>query len=330
MDFLHSPHKNLVISSLVALTIVGVGFFANRAPQINDGSQKLADNDSAERNSNNIDTRDSDNDGLPDWEENLYRSNIYVPDTDGDGTTDGDEVAQGRNPVKAGPDDRLAFIQDPDFATSSTDVEGKRKEFFTKFLALQSDKIRETTYRDLITGFNPKKYRPTDELVDLNVTGDNSAEALRAYGNMFGMIIKKYTSGNTNRTEEEILADGLKVKNDEALKELQLLTIIYKQFSTDLKTMATPSSLAKSHLRIVNGYDGMSRGLTGMQHLFSDPIDGAGAYETYTKNRLDVTLGYGEVVGILSKSGVIFANNEPGYPFTRVLHDTAVSTSTIQ
>jgi len=44
---------------------------------------------------------DSDNDGLPDWKEGLYGTNPKVIDTDGDGTSDFDEIAINRDPLKA-------------------------------------------------------------------------------------------------------------------------------------------------------------------------------------------------------------------------------------
>jgi hypothetical protein len=48
-------------------------------------------------------TKDSDNDGLTDYEEvNFYKSNPAVGDTDGDGFLDGAEVKNGFNPLGAG------------------------------------------------------------------------------------------------------------------------------------------------------------------------------------------------------------------------------------
>jgi len=48
---------------------------------------------------------DSDGDGLKDWEELLWGTDPRNPDTDSDGTSDGDEVKMGRDPLKPGPDD---------------------------------------------------------------------------------------------------------------------------------------------------------------------------------------------------------------------------------
>lgn len=53
--------------------------------------------------------KDSDNDGLEDWQEELYRTDIFNPDTDGDGYLDGQEVDSGRNPLVMAPGDELTF-----------------------------------------------------------------------------------------------------------------------------------------------------------------------------------------------------------------------------
>ena len=53
---------------------------------------------------------DKDADGLSDLVENLYKTNPDKADTDSDGTKDGEEVAAGRDPAKAGPSDRLSDV----------------------------------------------------------------------------------------------------------------------------------------------------------------------------------------------------------------------------
>ncbi len=312
MDLSRIPHKNLLASGALALMILGIGVYINKTPT-NDKKLAADEINVGTDRSDDITVRDSDDDGLADWEERLYGSDPFNSDTDGDGTSDGREVKDGRDPLKQGPDDKMPIIQDPNFATSSTDLTGLKKEFFAKYLATQSKEIRETTYRDLISGFNPKKFRPTNELTDLVITSGDDVETLREYGNAFGLLIQKYTV-RTHRTEEEILEDGLRTKTDTTLKELQLPAVTYENFSKDLKKITVPSGLAKHHLLIVNGYEGMARGLVGMKVLFSNPIDGAAGYQRYTLARLDVTTGYAGVVSYFASHGVTFTSNEPGYP----------------
>jgi hypothetical protein len=60
-----------------------------------------------------IEPLDSDNDGLEDWEEDLYKTDPNNPDTDGDGHLDGEEINSGHNPLIRGPNDKLVFYPLP-------------------------------------------------------------------------------------------------------------------------------------------------------------------------------------------------------------------------
>jgi len=53
--------------------------------------------------------KDNDNDGLKDWEEELYKTNPNNPDTDADGYLDGEEVNSGHNPLVKAPGDEIVF-----------------------------------------------------------------------------------------------------------------------------------------------------------------------------------------------------------------------------
>jgi hypothetical protein len=55
------------------------------------------------------DNKDTDNDGLKDWEENLYKTDPLNPDTDADGYLDGEEINSGHNPLLKSPGDSQVF-----------------------------------------------------------------------------------------------------------------------------------------------------------------------------------------------------------------------------
>ena len=57
--------------------------------------------------------KDMDNDGLLDWQENLYNTDPSNPDTDADGYLDGEEINSGHNPLVKGPNDNQAFFPLP-------------------------------------------------------------------------------------------------------------------------------------------------------------------------------------------------------------------------
>lgn len=329
-NFFHL-HGRVFISGGLALAILGAGIVTHERQKPAAAVPKTLAIVPA--TSADITTRDTDGDGLLDWEEHLYGSDIHKTDTDGDGTGDSEEVRLGRNPIKTNtakagdaPNDLLPVAIDPRFATSSADIEGLKKEFFAKFLAADGQNIRETTYRDLIKGFDVKKYSKTYQTINLNITSDNGTDAIRAYGNAFGVLIKKY-SVRTHRTEDEILQEAMTSKSNATLRELQLPAIDYRNFAKDLAALRVPSALSAHHLNIVNGYDGMTKGLLGMQNLFANPVDGGGAYQIYTARRLDVTNGYAGVVLYFAKNNVVFGAEEAGYPFYAQSSKLKVGTS---
>jgi hypothetical protein len=71
---------------------------------------------------------DGDRDALLDWEETLRGTNPANPDTDGDGTQDGTEVASGRDPKVAGPDDSIETVAANLDAKLSAEYEAAREQ----------------------------------------------------------------------------------------------------------------------------------------------------------------------------------------------------------
>ncbi len=112
------------------------------------------------------------------------------------------------------------------------------------------------------------------------------------------------------------------------LTELQLPAVTYRNFANDLRVLKVPSILANDHLLIVNGYDGMSKGLLGMQTLFSNTVDGAAGYQAYTLKKIDVTTGYADIVRLFMQKGVVFTRDEPGAPFYFKPNHTSGASST--
>ncbi len=66
--------------------------------------------------------RDSDGDGLTDWQEYEQRTDPKNPDTDGDGRSDGDESAEGFDPTSPTPPNATLTDQDGDGLSDSDEV----------------------------------------------------------------------------------------------------------------------------------------------------------------------------------------------------------------
>lgn len=320
-------HKSLAVNAIIALAIFLFGFFLVHDREVAYHSEQALVKSTQ---SSDIDT---DHDGLPDWKERLYRADINDPDTDKDGTSDGDEVRAGRNPVipnKAEngkrPTDEFSYLRN-DNAASSTDALERKKEFFARYLAEESRNIKETAFHDLIKKVDTQVLKPRTEIIDLNISSNNNPSGVRTYVNAFGVLIQKYTSQHMERGEDAVIQDTITKKDQNTTIELQLFAVMYKNFAKDLIALSVPSSLAQTHLLIINGYEGMSAGLLGLEKMQSDPVNGTASYDAYLKYRLDVTKGYALIVTNVIKQHLIFTPDEPGYPFYWNTATTKVQTA---
>ena len=95
---------------------------------------------------------DADEDNLKDWEEELWTTDPKNPDTDGDGTLDGEEIRLERNPLVANtakeggiPNDLLDSETLKTKTTLGkaewTETDKLSREFFGKYLALKQSGI---------------------------------------------------------------------------------------------------------------------------------------------------------------------------------------------
>lgn len=94
------PSKKVRILIVVILLSFGVWFLWDYLTSI---KQKQPGDTTSGINSLNLQNEaDMDGDGLYDWQENLYNTNIRIQDTDGDGVNDGEEVKNGHDPAVYG------------------------------------------------------------------------------------------------------------------------------------------------------------------------------------------------------------------------------------
>lgn len=308
-SFSHIPHKNVIASSLFAAIILGVGWWTTRTPSLYNPSDTKKQSGTLLAEDGRA--RDSDGDNLPDWQEALYGSNLEVADSDGDGTLDGAEVAAGRDPTRAGPDDNLYTL--PQISTSTDGVFDEAElQFYAQFLKERGDIIREDAVRDLFKEVKPEEFSPRYSITDLKIVSGKDDALLRTYGNEFGKLVIKYTK-KTHANETEILSEALKTKSEAKIAELELPAVDYLNFSRDLRAMSIPTGVAQDHLAIVNGYDIIGRSLMSLTSLFREPLRGDAAHQAYLRQIYLLTGAYGGVGAYFSDNKIIFTKDEEGY-----------------
>ena len=223
--------------------------------------------------------KDSDNDGLMDWEEGLYQTDSFNPDTDGDGYLDGEEVNSGHNPLVKAPGDKQIFyplplgekynITNKVFADIDTILNSyllQKEDFLAdhpeitnpeEFLAQASPETLEELLRRAVL-YNEKDWLQEAEIVlkempeifqvevsdnDIYISEDNSQEALETYTDK----LIRYLESESFFLQEKslfLLKDSLPQNNFSELDE-----IITKN-DTEIKRLretTVPSSWKEAH-----------------------------------------------------------------------------------
>ena len=273
--------------------------------------------------------QDTDNDGLKDWEESLWGTDVKNSDTDGDGTSDGGEVTVKRNPTIAGPDDAyVEQIREAGAESQATSTEELSRtallarEYFATIVNLKESgnfnaetvsKLSESLVQNF-TGTNDSGVEITKS--DLRLTEDNSTGSLRTYGNTMGAIVKKYANlGLPN--ELTIVSRALETQDQDELKKLDRNIQAHKDLVAELQAVRVPSHAADIHLALVNTYIATVQSIEQMRTVFADPLVGMLGINTYTTHTESLDKIFTDLRLYFPSQGVSFEKKEAGYVFTR-------------
>jgi len=240
---------------------------------------------------------DSDNDGLKDWEEALWKTDPQKPDTDNDGTNDNDEIILNKDPLKKNinpegqePSDKIdpeilaneKKIQD-DF-NKLTVTEKMGRELFSQYIATRKINSPLSETEKFMIVENTLSYLPTltfkiyteKEIGTINLS-DN--ETLRNYSNAVAEIILINLKTPTEDVQS-IITDFSNINDDKKLAQLTKQTfqrfspLILKNQKTVLALLKVPvpQILIKEHLSLLNSFEEIYEGLDLIQKSAEDII----------------------------------------------------------
>jgi hypothetical protein len=267
--------------------------------------------------------KDTDGDGLLDWEEGLWKTDISNKDTDGDGTNDGDEVALGRNPSIAGPDDTIDIERHqntPQFATESVELNQTdrfAREFFTHYLSQkqttgivsQEELVLETLESSYLSG-GQKTYIPKN----LRTTSSNSEETFHTYGNSLGTALIQ-SSPNNLENEIDIFDEAVRSGSLERLADLDPIIEGYSNFLQELEEMTIPDDALEFHINLLTAVFGIQAGLQDMRNVTEDSLTALIAINTYSDGVEFLRISFEDLIFFFIQNNVVFQQSESGFNF---------------
>ncbi len=272
--------------------------------------------------------KDSDNDGLKDWEEGLWKTDLNNPDSDDDGTSDGEEVRNKRNPMKAGPDDEYKSIEESplkDIVKESaaekdltlTDIFAR--DFVSGYFALKDagqytaatrDKFIKTLFASVDNTLAEKKYT----LADITITQKSDAETLRQYGNALGAVALRYRH-LAERKELPVIDNAIKQNDPEKLSALLPILADYEASINAYLVVSVPLVAHEIHLEIINVDRATKDAIAELGKVFTDPIASSIGVKNYRQSmEKNVTITK-NLKNFFLENGVSFQNNDPGQIF---------------
>ena len=234
-----------------------------------------------------VTTADVDRDGLKDWEETLWHTDPRNPDSDGDGTHDGAEVLEGRNPAVAGPGDEL-----PGEPSDSLPVLGDYSYEYDKTLGdTQTDQVAINLVSNFLEASSRGQYAENEEGLieeittevgrggditlfeesDLILSSDNSNQAIRLYLNDLGIIFES-DFGVTLDSEYAIFGKLIENQEFDELFKLAEIARGYRRVTDALLKVEVPEPMVTAQLGLVNGFSILSQSLFLMSESGNDPI----------------------------------------------------------
>jgi hypothetical protein len=318
------PSKRILV--LIAVIVVaGVGAWLITSDGSNSDGSALIGTQAEDSVSAN--ERDTDNDGLADWEEALWNTDKNDPDTDGDGDEDGDEVKDGRHPKIAGPNDQVnqqrvdvIYSQDAVVPTNRTNeawkellpymasyisVTGGDKEIADEKLQEISEKISRKAQKEADT-INRKK------IADLQIKNNPNFQDIDTYFSNTIQVLGEYYA--TTNIDDELLIFAQATAggsiDQSKLAQLEVVATDYRVLVNKLLDISVPESLASIHVEVVNNHLALAKATENMAALQKDPIRsmaGLKSYRELIKQKQGVMNELGRRIG---QEARLLANSE--------------------
>ena len=291
-----------------------------------------------------IATKDSDSDGLPDWEEALYGTDSHNPDTRNLGMTDGRAVATGLIVPKAIADIPAASFSGtmvdsslPPAPADDTLTAAFAKNLFTIYINTVKKTGGNLSEQDMSDVAQQALADLSDSIArarDLKSAGDitvtrGAPEARKAYAAAAEAVLNANTS-NANKSELLYLQDAVRDGDMTALPHIVSIAKAYRATAAGLAVLPVPPELATHDLALINALARASEISSDFARVADDPLATMLALQQYPTAVLALADAFIALANDYRVAGVTLAPGVPGAAFVSVIYDVAADQKSAQ
>ena len=249
--------------------------------------------------------KDSDGDGVADWEETLWGTDPKNKETFG--IPDAEYTKNKRTELKTNETTNTNTD-----GTTETETEKFARQFFASYAAMKaSGEISDNTINDFSNTLAEKVADPVivDKYTekDIKTMENDSKDDKKNYYILIGNMFETYK--NKGLGSELIVAGSMistgKTEDPEGQGALLEISNAYKEFAQKLSLVSVPKSLTVYHLKIINGSNNTGVAVSNMSKMLTDPIIGISGTSQYEKYNNNLITSVEELETFLSKDGII-------------------------
>jgi hypothetical protein len=321
-----SRKSGIVGALVIAGVLIGGAYFFSSNPSAFLSAQ-IANAQSTQQLLQSYSQKDSDGDGLPDWEEALYGTDPNNPHSFSPTLTDGQAVAEGL--IKPKFETTAASASSTDLATQVPGIDAASgsltdefaQQFFGQYISQQtgdtdtqpSDADIDTYAQQAMQQFvSDNIQKDPYTLSQVNVSGSGS-DALVSYSAADESVFDANTV-NSSKNELEYFSDAVE-KNDTAI-------------APQLMEVQVPSEMQYAHLELANSVSRLGVDITNMSMFSTDPLRG---YIGFSEYQTDVN-SFGQALTDINKvyvsEQVTVPDGSAGSSFYDLTTNMAASSST--
>lgn len=286
-----------------------------------------------------IATKDSDGDGLSDWEEALYGTNPNITDSFKLGMTDGAAVAKGLIVPKAIADISVttsptSIPQDgslPQAPSDETLTAAFSKNFFTAYLSAKQAKGGADLSEEEMANIANESINALSLAVaiapdfksakDLAISGSGT-DAIKAFAVQAEAVLVKNTS-NASKSEIIYLQDAVQDNDMGALAHIASIAKAYRDSAVGLSALPVPAELVEEVLALINAMARVSAIATDFTRVNDDPLAAMLALKQYPQTVLAIGTAFINISESYKTAGVFMPAETPGASFVNLIIDVA-------
>ncbi len=292
-----------------------------------------------------IATKDSNGDGLPDWQKALYGIPLNSGTTDYFhlGMTDGEAVAKGLIVPKAVADIPVATSPSvtvdtdglPPAPAEGTLTAAFSQSFFTLYLQAKQNAggadLTDLQLKDIANQALSLLSSSVASVADYKKPADlaqslSGADALTTFAVTAEALLRK--NSNNATTTELVYLKYAENGDTVALTKIGAMAKSYRDSAVGLAMLAVPPELASADLELVNALMRMSKILNDFTLLNTDPLAAMLALTQYSTSIQGIAKAFTDIGIVYSVSGVHLPLGAPGASFVNLMSDVSTRRGT--